>query len=855
MKATNVSLYVIFFLSGIAGLGYEIVWTRMFAIGLGHEMPSVLAVVAAFFGGLALGAWGLDRAVSRSRAPGRWYAALEALIALWALVTMALIPALNRLSVGLVGLEPSPVRHWLVAFAVPFLALLPATAAMGATFPAMERLCSRLRRTGRTVAGLYAVNTTGAVAGTLLATFVIIPAVGYGRTILMLVVVNAICAFGIMAGPARGEQRREPVAFDLAGRPAGVRLGFVVFMTGLLGIGYEVLCVRVMGQVLENTVYSFASALSVYLVGTAIGAALYQRAAAKVSFAAPLAWLLQGLAVTCLLGVIVLQHASPIYEFARQRLGAGSGGSIAAEMLIALLVFLAPTMLMGATFSHLAQAAREARGGIGRALGLNTLGSSLAPLLFGVVLLPLVGARWALSVVALAYLLVLLPVGRIKARHLAPSLLVVPIFALLPARLVLVEAPQGTRIIDYREGVMAAVAVIEDAHRHRLLKVNDRFQMGGTGQSFADRRQAHLPLLLHPGPRRALFLGLGTGITAGAATHHPGLAVEGVELVPEVVDVVGRFAPANRLDRLGRDRCLVADARRYVRGVGQRYDVIVADLFHPARDGAGGLYTREHFEAVRSRLAAGGLFCQWLPLYQLDLEMVRLIARTFLEVFPDATVWIAHFNAQTPMLALVGGTGGTSYGADWYAKRVTDTALAAALDDVALGDGLALFGCLLAGNDGLRRLAGAGALNTDDRPEVVFRAPYFTYRKDEPPHRRLEAILDACAPSAAALLAGAAASDDRAFTDRLDGYLAARDIYLGGLIRLEQDRDQEGLALLLESLRASPDFRTAYITCLQMAADRAATDPESSRELLRSLIAARPDDPRAAEYLRQLGLE
>ncbi|MHC4128512.1 MAG: spermidine synthase family protein, partial [Planctomycetota bacterium] len=267
MKATNVSLYVIFFLSGIAGLGYEIVWTRMFAIGLGHEMPSVLAVVAAFFGGLALGAWGLDRAVSRSRAPGRWYAALEALIAVWALVTMALIPALNRLSVGLVGLEPSPVRHWLVAlspvrhwlvaFAVPFLALLPATAAMGATFPAMERLCSRLRRTGRTVAGLYAVNTTGAVAGTVLATFVIIPAVGYGRTILMLVVVNVICAFGIMAGPARGEQRRGPVAFDLAGRPAGVRLGFVVFMTGLLGIGYEVLCVRVMGQVLENTVYSF----------------------------------------------------------------------------------------------------------------------------------------------------------------------------------------------------------------------------------------------------------------------------------------------------------------------------------------------------------------------------------------------------------------------------------------------------------------------------------------------------------------------------------------------------------------------------------------------------------------------
>ena len=84
-------LHVLFFLSGAAGLGYQIVWTGQFAVGLGHEMPSLLAVVTAFFGGLAIGAWGLDGRISRSAVPGRWYAGLEIVIGLWALVTVALI--------------------------------------------------------------------------------------------------------------------------------------------------------------------------------------------------------------------------------------------------------------------------------------------------------------------------------------------------------------------------------------------------------------------------------------------------------------------------------------------------------------------------------------------------------------------------------------------------------------------------------------------------------------------------------------------------------------------------------------------------------------------------------------------
>src|SRR5436190_7025158 len=135
-------LHVLYFLSGAAALGYQLVWTRMFATGLGHETPAVLAVLCAFFGGMALGSWALDRRVSVSLLPLRWYAALELVIGAWGFVSTLLIPFANNLALSAIGLDPSPFRHWLVAFVFPLLALLPATAAMGATFPAMERAVS-----------------------------------------------------------------------------------------------------------------------------------------------------------------------------------------------------------------------------------------------------------------------------------------------------------------------------------------------------------------------------------------------------------------------------------------------------------------------------------------------------------------------------------------------------------------------------------------------------------------------------------------------------------------------------------------------------------------------------------------
>jgi spermidine synthase len=847
------ALYVFLFLSGFAGLGYELAWTRLFTVGLGHEIAAVLAVIAAFFCGLALGAWSLDQRVSASLNPGRWYAGLELVVGVWAVALVFLIPWSSGFAARLTGPEPSLLLHWTVAFGLPFFLLLPATYAMGGTLPAMERLFSRLRHDGRCVGGLYAANTFGAVAGTLATTFFIAPAWGFQTTLLILAAVNLVCAVGVSLGAARHEVPPEPVEVAGADLPPSGRLYAILFFTGLLGIGYEVLVVRVLSQVLENTIFSFAGILSVYLLGTACGAALYQRMAPRLRYEPTLTYLLQALSTTCLVGVIFLWRAEPVYDAVRNRLGAGFLGSIAGELVLSAVIFLLPTVVMGGTFSHLAQAARRRHGGFGRALGINTAGAAFSPLVFGVLLLPRLGAKLSLTLVSLAYLVLLAPAGLKRTLPVGVPLLLAAAILLGSGPMHLVTVPPEAKIAAYVEGVMAAVSVIESADGEFYLKVNNHFVMGGTASYYSDRRQGHIPLLLHPNPKRALFLGLGTGATFAAAADYPGLEAEGVELIPEIMPLLHYFVKSTgEFSQYPSLHLKVADARRFVNASRNKYDVIVADLFHPARDGAGSLYTVEHFQAIRGLLEPGGLFCQWLPLYQLDLEGLRVIIRTFLQVFPEGTAYLAHYSLQTPIIGLIGTTQPVRYPPDWLDRRVHDATLRGKLHSLRLNDSYALLGNFLAGRDDLADFAGAGHLNTDDHPVITFEAPRFTYTRPQPASLRLIALINTFKPHPEQLLESPHNVAEAGAAARLTSYWHARNQFLRAGIGIPRTNDARRMLKsvrepLLSVVRLSRDFAPAYDPLLVLARRLYPIDPDQSRALLLDLENANPvrDDARS----------
>lgn len=871
-RARRALALALMLVSGFAALGLQIAWTQQAALWLGHEAAGVLAVVAGFFGGLATGALLLAPRVERSARPARWYAACELLVAAWALLLLMLLPAAARWLLGLAGAEPSPARQWAVAFGGIYLLLLPATAAMGATLPAMQRvLTPQVHGLGsNALAALYAGNTAGAVLGVLAAAFWLVPELGLARTVLLCAALETACAAAawrwLDAGvpPAVGSAASAEAAPSSAApaapsSPAAARgLALLLAATGLLGIGYEVVAVRVLSQVAENTVYSFAMLLAAYLAGTALGAAGYQRWLLRHPGHEVLrARLLQALAATCLLGAAGLWFAPAVKAAVVQALGPSLAAALAAEAALATLAFLPATVVMGALFSHLCLQALAAGLGWGRALACNTLGAALAPLVFGVLLLPALGAKAALLLLALAYA----ALGALRSwRRAAPWTLAATIaaLALLAPPLRPLDLPPGGRVVAYDEGALASVSVLEDARGVLRLHINNRQQEGASDTLPADARQALLPLALHPAPRRVLFLGLGTGATAWSAARDAAIEVTAVELLPEVIGAAQHFAPHfPDPAAVARLRVTAADARRYVRAAGTRYDIVVSDNFHPARSGSAALYTVEHFQAVRERLAHEGLFCQWLPLHQLDRDSVRSIVAAFMAVFPQGFALLATHSLDTPVLGLVARRDGQRLGLDALRSglaRQRQHAGGAPPWPGAPADEWALLGSFVAGPRALAALAAGAPLNTDDQPIVAYRAPRITYAPDSSPRERLFALLGELELTPAELLSPA---PEAAWAARLAAYWRARDRFLAAGRDVRPSADPARMLAqvrepLLEVLRLSPDFAPAYDPLLRLAQALAASDRAQARALLEALAQAQPARPEAARALAPL---
>lgn len=841
--------------SGFAGLGYQIIWTQQGSLWLGHESAAVLAVVAAFFAGLALGGLALGPRIERSARARRWYIGSELVIALWSLLLLFVSAPLGALLERAIGVEPPAGWQWFIAFSGTALMLLPATCAMGATLPAMERLTSQLQREGRSIAVLYANSTLGAVLGVLGVACFLSPVCGLNRSAALCIGLNLLCALvarlllpssnvAVAQVSASGSVNR--------GRRRSV-LGQLV-VTGLLGIGYEVVVVRVLSQVTENTVYTFALLLAVYLVGTAAGAAAYQRwlesrgdreTLTDVLFVAQ--------AMACLLGAASLWRAEQSKAAVLEAFGPSFSTAIMAEGFLALFGFGLPTFVMGALFSHLTRAAIAAGVSFGRALGVNTVGAALAPVLGGVLALPTLGPKASLLLIVAAYLaLTTRPAWATKGVWLpAAATLAVAYFA---PPLAFLQIPEGGRLVSYQEGVMAAVSVVEDGDGARRLHINNRQQEGSSVTRHVDARQAWLPLLLHPAPRRALFLGLGTGVTASSAAEDATLEVDAVELLPEVIAASSHFRDRGERESAPRLRVVAADARRYVRASDRTYDVIVSDNFHPARSGSASLYTVEHFEAVKRRLTASGIFCQWLPLHQLDLDTLRSIVRSFIRVNPRGWALLASNSLDTPVLGLVARRDQGLLELVPLQGRLAKVGPALELARLGLEDEYALLGSFVAGPQSLERLAGSAAANTDDHPIVAFRAPRITYAPRSRPRDRLIHLLEELSIDPSKL---STPSPDPLWSRRLAAYWTARDRYI------ESGRDvhpvanvQQMLAQvrepLLSVLRISPDFRPAYDPLLQMASALARSNVSAARALLIELDGIQPARSEASQLLTLL---
>jgi spermidine synthase len=670
------------FASGATALVYEVLWTRQFIYLFGATAPAVSATLSAVFLGFAAGNAFIGSRSTRWPRALRAYGMLEIGIGLAALLVVPLLGVYEYVYPALHGrFFGHPTVFLVVKSCLAAVALFVPAFLMGGTLPLLAQAFVAAPDELGEVGGLvYAANTFGATAGALSVPFFLLPAYGANRSYYAAAALNVLVGAAavwldgrsrkLSPGPGRSVRVSGGREKPRRGVPAWM-LTAMAFASGALVLALEVLWTRMLAQVHENSIYSFAIVLAVFLVGLAGGAALarvFLRRRRDPRTVVGFAWLAAG--------VLVL-GSPPLFYFLTDGLRyAGESG--ARENLVTLgyaaATMLPPTLLAGMILPLLMEltgAGREGAPGelLGRLLGVNTAGAVAGPLLATYVVLPGLGL-WVSIAVAGGLMVVAGEAalggfgGRrpvLVRRFAAAGLVAALVLGANPFTLprVRIDREGGERLIHLDEGSHGIVAVVQSPE-DRWMLLNNFYALGGTASAVEERQQARIPLLLHPAPRKVAFLGLGTGITAGGALAPTVEKVVALELVPEVADAAGDYFAEANLGLLQDKRVEVIneDARVYLKGGGRDFDVIVGDLVVPWRSGESALFTREHFETARRALAPGGIFCQWLPMYQLSEEQFRIVAATFLDVFPEATLWRGDFLPGSPTLALVGHTDG-----------------------------------------------------------------------------------------------------------------------------------------------------------------------------------------------------
>lgn len=729
-RPARLAILALVFASGAAGLAYEISWSRQLGLAFGQTARAAAIVLAAYFLGMALGYTLAGRLSARVRYPLIGFAVAEGVVGLWA----GAVP--KALALATLEGAGGPLRVLLA-----IVVLLPGTTALGASLPFVAQAVGASARGPATqrITQVYAANLAGALLGVVVSTALLAPvgvvATSWGAAGLSI-------AVGLVAYALRGRFERPPRTDvpPTGPRPSGHRLWVLVAAgSGFGALGAQVLYMRLFSLVFHNSTYTFAAILVVVLfslsLASTLGAWAIRRGDAGTLVAAACA--LAGASLP--LSVFLLVQLRGLDYFA-------VGGSFlaylsAATGLVAAVVFV-PVLAMGLLLPlawHLAGADERPGPVVGQLTTANTVGAALGALAATFALLPALDLWWSFVAVGALYLglggLVLSRVASGRRRvglGLGLATLVAFAAGLGAARFEGVRP--GEALTKRFAGPYGWIDVTHETDGGGLfLRQNVHYGLGSRRSSAMELRQGHLPLFLHPAPKRVAFIGMATGITASAALDVPEVErVTVMELIPEVVEAARLFADDNAglLDD-PRVEVVVDDGRHALRRGSGRFDVVVADLFVPWESKTGYLYTVEHYAAVRARLTEDGLFCQWLAGWQIGPREFEVIAESLQAVFPHVSIWQVGKRDRRPLFALVGAMKPRTIDLERLDARLAQRRAPAREDAV-----------LRRASDVAERYLGDwqtatdAPLNTDEHPIVEFSAPLTHRTKGQRLRRR-----------------------------------------------------------------------------------------------------------------------
>ena len=767
--------FIVAFVSGLCALVYEIVWMRAFTPVFGLSVYATTAVLTAFMGGLGLGSQFAPAVIERwGRSPWMLYALLEVAIGLAAVIVPLAPPGIAAAYTSVAGLDAAGFATASVRFALSFAVMLVPTFFMGLTLPVLAQACRsefgehRLR--SDRIGLLYGLNTVGGAVGCVLVGFVLLHPLGVLRTAVVTALVNLAVAALVIAF-ARRSGRTEHAAAPLseaptpvstagslpAGGPAfGASRGQVLALYALLGaiaFGYELCWFRILIFYLQSATYSFSLMLTLFLLGLGLGSTIHSRLLAGRALSArqagrDLAFLQMMIALFGVLTLHVYTAIPAIWSGMVGAVGAGSWLSLLAQKaVVASLIIVPPTALMGASFPLVARLYKGDEGesdarSLSRLYASNTAGSIAGSLLTGFVLFDAIGVQNSLLLFALvgtviaAWLAFASARGKREERQeraerdweisWAASLagfgaLVLAIGFTTEPRLLVKNFERHMGDVEFYRESAGDITYVYRTGDMLALGFSDGRGTASTGfvSNQVNRLLAYTAMLVKPDAKDVLVISMGCGNTAAAFAKFPIERLDIVDISSGAFEAAHLFPTNDGVLDDPRVHWHVEDGRNFLLKSQRKYDVIELELPTLHTDGVVFLYTKEFYEIARSRLKPGGVLSQWIDANQTGAQASHELIATMLEEFPDTSVWTSEWAWWA-----IGTNGEGRAEIDWPAARAhfASGPVRADATNLQLGFEHAL-STLVAYGEPLRRTVAGGEPIVDDRTRLDFEVP------------------------------------------------------------------------------------------------------------------------------------
>jgi spermidine synthase len=740
---------VLYTISGFVVVALETVWIRTLSLIIGNTVSAATAAICVFFVFAAIGNLLGGKIAKQTKQTALWYGSAEILFAVTALLLYpcsSFLPLANSIT-GFSALL-NYISSAIILVAIPSLFA-------GISLPLLLQTFV-WRSDARTGTGglLYAGNLLGAATGVIAGGILLPMAYGYRSTIIIISILGIL--EGLLAilwrkhtindDPDKSEisnKKPKKVATETSPEISAAGGYIILVASGCLGLGIELLILQYFRQFAIGSIYSVSAVLFTFLIGISAGS-LCASLVSKTRFNSHqlLTFFLWASGLMCIVYTYVFHS---ILQNAVHHGGLIGSHDItlmkfASLTILKTTLIMLPLLICTGTIFPLAWEITEKRAVsqgsfFGKAVFVNKIGSALGAVLIPFAITPFLGLNPTLISIGFGFILIVvfLDIKFFAEMKKQISAIIIRLLAIFILILLCINI-KSDLILSHSEkllcsynGAGSTTAVIEDDKNSRHIVLNHQYILNGTQHALTSQQnESWIPLMLTDHPGHVAFIGVASGISATAALDYPIAKLDAVEIIPDVVKAARTwFAPWNKaLFEDKRSSVIIEDGRRVIAAATEKYDCVICDLVLPAGDATNDLYSKDFLTIVKNKLNNNGIFCLWLPMYQLNEEMAGIVLKTFASVYPCAIAVRGNLDPLQNILGLIGSSSPIDLSSETLQKRIASIPDSSVIRKSVFMRSEANFRLTLVGDlKAMQNNLSDSPITTDNNPVFAFRGP------------------------------------------------------------------------------------------------------------------------------------